>query len=338
MIQLNPFLRTQASLPTTSGTEPDPGGTNAIYRVLSTFMQGIAFHSLPFDEAAFAAFQRSIWKLRASFEISQEEDGAAAMAAATVRLMEEYNEAAKEHLRIRQDEYSEVLGGMIQSLAEVTQAGPHTVTRMRSLARDLGGASDLASFSVARAKLEASVAELRVRAQVSAGKPATGRDVVDETDAVTGLPDAGCAVGALGRIWSRRNSFYLGVFSLEFLETINARFGFRVGDELLSLLGQEAAQRLPSPDQLFRWRGPSVVALAERQVPESMVASEFGRAVPPRLEIATMVREREAMVRASTTWTMFRLSEVATLEEAVSRMNEFTGGRSVYLKRAAASS
>ena len=44
--------------------------TEALSRVISVLMQGIAIHGLRYDEADFLAFQNAVWKIRAEFDRS----------------------------------------------------------------------------------------------------------------------------------------------------------------------------------------------------------------------------------------------------------------------------
>src|SRR3954466_9609395 len=101
MIQLSPFLKSPSSRPTSGEFEADMRRSGGLNRVLSVLMQGIALHALPYEDAAFASFQNSVWKLRASFELAQDEDSAMLLAGAVIRLLEEHNDAAQASIQKR---------------------------------------------------------------------------------------------------------------------------------------------------------------------------------------------------------------------------------------------
>ncbi len=336
MIKLAPYLRSSRSNAPASPGEMAGKQAAALNRVISVLMQGIALHGLQYDELAFRTFQDAVWKMRAGFDQAADEDSAMLLAGAVIRLLEEHNDAAQAHLRARHGEIGNMLGLISETLLDVTQANPQTVTQVRGMAQEIVRATSLNALGAVRGRLETCMAEIRAKAQLSAANARAGQVSTTATDGVTGLPDAGSAIEALARAWPKRTDQFLGLFALEYLETINQRFGFRSGDELLQLLGQQVGRHFTHPDQLFRWRGPCLVALVDRHAPESFVASEFARAVPPRLENATTVRDREAMVRVSTSWSMIRLDELGSLDEAIARMNEFSSTRSRYVRQVSA--
>lgn len=342
MISFSPYLKSsRGSVPLPAG-EPsgrrDASGkqAEALNRVISVLMQGIALHGLQYDETAFRTFQDGVWKMRTSFDQATDDDSAMLLAGAVIRLLEEHNDSAQSHLRARHLEVSGMTELFAETLLDVTQANPQTVSQVRGMVHEITRASSMNTLAAVKIRLDTCMAEIRAKAQIRTAGLRAGQVTSTTTDAVTGLPDAGSAIEALARVWQSRKDQYLGLFALEYLETINQRFGFKSGDELLQLLGQQASRHFSHPDQLFRWRGPCLVALIDRHAPESFVASEFARAIPPRLENATTVRDREAMVRVSTSWSMIRLDELSALDEAIARMNEFSSSRSRYVRQVSA--
>jgi GGDEF domain-containing protein len=338
MISFSPYLKSSRGSVPMSPAAVTGRQAEALNRVISVLMQGIALHGLQYDETAFRTFQDAVWKMRAGFDQATDEDSAMLLAGAVIRLLEEHNDAAQTNLKARHQEISAMVGMLSETLLEVTQANQQTVANLRGMTHEISRASSMNALVAVKSRLDISMAELRAKALLCSANTRGGQITTTATDAVTGLPDAVTAIEALARVWPRRAGQYLGLFALEYLETINQRFGFRSGDELLQLLGQQVGKHFSHPDQLFRWRGPCLVALIDRHAPESFVASEFARAIPPRLENATTVRDREAMVRVSTSWSMFRLEEISSLDEAISRMNEFSGSRSRYVRQVSAGS
>lgn len=338
MISFSPYLKSSRGNVPLSPAAVTGRQAEALNRVISVLMQGIALHGLQYDETAFRLFQDAVWKMRAGFDQATDEDSAMLLAGAVIRLLEEHNDAAQAHLRVRHQEISAMVGMLSDTLLEVTQANQQTIANMRAMTHEISRAGSMSALMAVKSRLDISLSELRAKALLCPAGSRAGQTNTTATDGVTGLPDAGSAIEALARVWQRRTDQYLGLFALEYLETINQRFGFRSGDELLQLLGQQVGKHFSHPDQLFRWRGPCLVALIDRHAPESFVTSEIARAVPPRLENATTVRDREAMVRVSTSWSMIRLEDLSSLDEAIARMNEFSSNRSRYVRQVSAGS
>ena len=336
MIRLTPFLKDSDSRIGITPGDHASRQSEALNRVISVLMQGIAIHGLNYDETAFNAFQDAVWKMRAGFDQVTDEDSAMLLAGSVIRLLEQHNEAGQAYARALHAQTAELMGQTLETLLDVTRAAPATVIKLRSMMGEISRAGSSSALNSVKPRLELALAEMRAKAQVPAARAPQTRTVGTEVDAITGLPDAVAAIEALAAIWPQREDRYVALFALEYLETINQRFGFRTGDQLLLQLSQQVGQQIGSPDQLFRWRGPCVAALVKRSLPESLVASEMGRVVPARIENATTVRDRDAMVRVSTSWSMLRLGDIDTLDEVIARMNEFTGNRSRFVRHVSA--
>src|SRR5437764_583888 len=104
MIQFAPYLKSHIKRPSAGTADADSRRSEALYRVVSVLLQGIALHGLQYEEAAFTMFQNSVWKLRAAFEMAQDEDSAMLLACAAIRLLEEHNEGAQMFMESRQTE------------------------------------------------------------------------------------------------------------------------------------------------------------------------------------------------------------------------------------------
>ena len=302
----------------------------ALGRIVSVLLQGIALHGFEYDSSAFSSFQEGIRKLRSEFDRADDEDSAMLIAISAIRLLEEHHEAAQRQLRARQNEVESVIGVLSESLLEVAQASPAMMLQVKEIERDIAAATRPEAITAARFRLSACVQELlREMPEKDARRSKRGPTFPDiETDYVTGLPDAAYALEVAAGRWKRRSNIYVAAFALDRLESINLRFGFKAGDELLLLLSQQVGQHLQPGDQLFRWRGPCLVMLLERETHEGLVAAEISRIAGARMEHAITVRDREVMVPASPTWNLFPLDTFGTSEELATRLNDFALNRS----------
>jgi GGDEF domain-containing protein len=74
-------------------------------------------------------------------------------------------------------------------------------------------------------------------------------------------------------------------------------------------------------DQLFRWSGPSFVALLEREAPIEQVKREIGRVAKMRVEDLIEIDSRSVLLPISASWTVFpKLSSARLL---MSKIDEF---------------
>src|SRR5581483_4435156 len=94
-----------------------------------------------------------------------------------------------------------------------------------------------------------------------------------DVDAVTGLASVQSAIQAIHQSWESGEDTHLLAFGIERMQSINLRFGFHVGDQIMLLFAQHLAQHMDQADTLYRWRGPCFVAVSPRRVPVAMLTS-----------------------------------------------------------------
>ncbi len=307
----------------------------ALGRIVSVLLQGISLHGFEYDPVAFNSFQDGIRKLRAEFDRADDEDSAMLTAISAIRLLEEHHDGVHLQLKARQNEVESVIGLLSESLLEMSGAKPGMMLRVKEIERDIAAATRVEEIAAARFRLSACVADMKKETVFSdkarGGRTPTYPDI--ESDHVTGLPDATYAMGVISSRWKRRSNCYVAAFALDRMETINLRFGFKAGDDLLLLLSQQIGQYLQPGDQLFRWRGPCLLILMERETHEAHIAAEIARIAGARIEHAITVRDREVMVPASPTWNLFPLATFSNPDDVSSRLNDFALNRSRSLRQ-----
>lgn len=324
MTTLSPFLWTRSGKDDSAAQKQ----AEALNRIISILLQGIGLHTFNFDEARFLAFGKSLRKIRMEFERASDEATALLAAGAAIRMLEEHSEAAAHHGTSLRQEMAGVLELLSNTLLEVAHAAPETTLLLKGLEKELATAGSAELMAISRERLAACLTEVRAAALAAPLNRKSGPGQEAETDGVTGLPDPGYATRAAISIWNRRQDYYVAVLALERLETINLRFGFKAGDQMLLMLSQHVTRHLTADDLLFRWRGPCLGMLIERQIPEAIVAAEITRIATTRLEAPMMFREREVIVPISISWNLLPLSSILNAEDLVRQMNDFAGSRS----------
>ena len=329
MTSLTPFLKGSRKVT----VAPADRRADALNRVVSLLLQGISLHAFQFDPAATEAFQLSIRKLRLELEKVDDEDSALLLAGAAIRLLEENSAATEAHLQARQNELEKTIALLSDGLLEVSGASEETMVGIKEIERDIARTKGIGALAAGRSRLAAAVAGIR-EAALSGNPPDHAAQVETAaaglTDGVTGLPDFVHGAAAISEVWSHRKDYFAGIFAAERLETINMRFGFQAGDQVLQALSHHVIQQSMPGDQLFRWRGPCILALLRRRVPEPHVAAEMARTAVSRLEHSLSIRDRDAIVSISTAWNLFPLGAAKNPEQLIGRLNAFAATRSRY--------
>jgi GGDEF domain-containing protein len=298
----------------------------ALGRVVSILLQGIALHSYEADSAQAEDFRVSVRKVRSDFEQTEDEDTALLLAGAAIRLMDDHNRKAQLQARARQNEFEAAIALVSEALLDVSKANAETMVRFKEMERDLASACDLESLRGVKEKLAHAVEA--VRDSVANPLKAWGTKIpAGKSDPVTGLPDYGFGATAIAEVWNQRDEYYAGMFAAERLETINTRFGFQAGDGVLQVLSRHTARNLSPGDRLFRWRGPCLMALMKRDASEGLVASEMTRLTMARIQHGISLKGREIMLPISTSWNLLALGAASGIDEVLTRMNTFAASR-----------
>jgi GGDEF domain-containing protein len=117
------------------------------------------------------------------------------------------------------------------------------------------------------------VRELQERIeQLEEAKNRTGADAARELaihaptmDMLTGVPNGVAAREAILNAQATDRPPHLAVMHIQSLDVLNARFGQRIGDQIVLTCCQHLASNLcRENDRIFRWRGPAFVALLDR--------------------------------------------------------------------------
>lgn len=114
------------------------------------------------------------------------------------------------------------------------------------------------------------------------------------------------------------------LFGIERMAIINARFGYRVGDQMIAGLRQHLTDNLPEGDRLFRWRGPYLLALIERDMAAGLPSLEMALIGAWCSEYEIKVRDREALIPVSVSWQMFPLKSSTGVEDLVVELDSWT--------------
>ena len=300
-------------------------------------------NAFPFGVAELEAYQSKIEELRGQLDCLDDEDGALLLAGKAIRCLEDYNQTAENLASLRKEQTQQTIGLLTTSLLKVAHGSAESARNLRNISSELNSAAGIPDLAPLNARLqsvlkgicdEADRQERRVSEaqqnldQALRSESAAIRERVPvEIDAVTGLPGAGNAVQAIESALAGKRPGYVIVYRVERIESINARFGFKAGDQILFLFAQHIAQKLHPEDTLYRWRGPCFVVLSERPAPESMLAADAARVAGTRLQHIIKVGDRESVVPVVGCWTMLKLEASKTPDDVLRRLDEFALSR-----------
>jgi len=120
-----------------------------------------------------------------------------------------------------------------------------------------------------------------------------------KVDSLSGLPLRVQAEHALDTAIQSGGHGFVVAFIIDRVHLINARFGYGVGDQILTLFRQHLAEHLEEGDQLFRWTGPVFLALIDRPSLPEGVRAEVKRVTSKKLETTVQIGSRFVLLPVS---------------------------------------
>jgi len=139
-------------------------------------------------------------------------------------------------------------------------------------------------------------------------------------DAATGLPARAQAEEAIAQCCQDEAAAFVAIMVINQVETLNRSLGGQSGDVILQRFAGFVRQELPSIDQVFRWSGPTVVALLRRRSALE-VRSVIGPLLLQRLTVKIV--NPDVQVPVSARWTVLPL--MASPRLLFHKMDVFAG-------------
>ena len=143
------------------------------------------------------------------------------------------------------------------------------------------------------------------------------------TEPMTKFSDRAAAERAIAGKIEAANDCMCGVFIVNRLASIAARFGRGVGNEVMLLAADRLAQHLPAGAAVFRWSESALVAVAEVAGNISEVTRRYARAASMSLEKNIETEHRFVMVPITLSFTLKRLSGSCSPPDTFTELDRF---------------
>jgi GGDEF domain-containing protein len=319
----------------------------ALHRMVRLLLEAIDVHAIRGDSADYEKFRKDVASILESLAATPTACEVLVLAGKTVKSLEEYNSRTGKVVEQQRAELQATIAMLTKAMAAVAAGSQTTVGRLEEIERELETASQLEDFQSAKArmaeclhglraeigrqKIESThqVTELRAVIEKSSDPGASWtKGEVARTDPITGLLERPAAEAALAAAVKQGQAVYAAVFVLERLDLVNSRFGREVGDQVLAFFHEHVARSLTERDRLFRWTGPALIVVVERDVPMHKVREEMSRIVSSRLSKSVMIAGRPVLLAVPSNWMVFAAHEVRRLQQLLQNIDAFVEGNS----------
>jgi GGDEF domain-containing protein len=321
--------------------------SEALLRMVRLILQGIELHAVKGDAEDYERFRADVRKTQDSLGERPVPSEVLVAAGTVVKALEDYNRRTSRFIHIQCSELQAMVGMLTKAMATYASGSETGVARLQTIERQLQKASMVEDFQTARLRLSECLEGLR--GEIVRQKEHSARAVSEmrtelvksqerlapsvpppreehRTDTVTGLPGRSGAETLLLEISQGNRPVYAVLLVVERLELINMRFGYSAGDQVLLMVSQHVAQHLSRSDALFRWSGPSLLALLERRGPPKDVREEVERVAGQRLEKTVTVVGRTILLPVAINSVIFPVADYRPVQLLFQQFDLFVQG------------
>jgi diguanylate cyclase (GGDEF)-like protein len=311
----------------------------ACFRIIALLLEAIAQHAVEGDAAELETLRNEVSNALNKMVPETEPGELLVVAGSVTRTFEEYNKRITHHVRQHNSELQNIISMLTATMISISDSGERTSTRLQDIEKQLVSAAMIEDVRVLKHRLGECLESIREERK-SQNEQATkmvqhlqqtieSAPKVENTprvDSATGLPDRAAAEAALSEYAAANEPAYTLVFIADRVQLINARFGYAAGDEVLKTIQTHVRKGLRPDDRMFRWRGPSFLALLKRSDPVDCVRAEISRIVMTRLQKTFDIGNRSVLVPIGMQWALFPVSSSSKL--LVHKIDHFVASNS----------
>jgi len=313
--------------------------------------------AIPADEHDHAELRADMARMEARMSLENPSETLVAVGSVE-RAIEEYNARVGRSVRQYQTELRGMVGMLTETVSECTSASERSKQRLQGIEHRLDKASAIEDIRLLKLQLAECLESLRAeseeqrkawagqmealssglhsaRAALTAASPphpshTAGPDAnatPKPLDPLTGLPRRPKAMEALAEALADPAKQYAVVFTVERVESANARYGFGIGDQMLQAWQQLLHSWFGDGARIYRWGGPAFLMLIERDAPAHQVRSEIAQHCASRHEKMFNVGNRAVLLVIAAAHMVMPLAECVSADLTAQRIDLFVHER-----------
>jgi GGDEF domain-containing protein len=310
-------------------------------KVISLLISKIGSTAVRCDLAEFEAFTTDIEGVRNRLSPDLTPDSLMGLAEASVQALTTYNKRIRILLDTQRNEVQNILSMLQNTVVNIAGENTRSGKRLQEITLELEESGRITDLRVLKGRLTECLTGLReemlqqktdaavtlenLRVTIERGRDSVALGAEHRPDPVTGLPGHDEAVAAMETAVGRGTRQYAIVMIVNRVQMINRRFGQKLGDHMLVGFKEHVAKQLSGSDQLFRWTGPTFVAILERPKPIGIVRLEVKRLLDAKIEVNYSAEGKSVLIPVSAIWSALPLT---CMPDADKQIQEFVTAQS----------
>jgi diguanylate cyclase (GGDEF)-like protein len=312
-----------------------------LVRVVQELQEGMMLHAVRGEEQEYRRLCLDAQRTNVHLGDNPPLSDLQASAKAALKSLQEYNLKNTRSSQAQAKELQAIVSMLAEAVTVISAGSDQSIKRLHHIEKKLETVAGLEDMRVLKIHLSDCLGDvreesLRQRQQATRNVEALREGLrTHETgsadapaapakDSVTGLPGPEQAQASLTKLCAAEPARFAALFVVDDVHSLNARYGHKVGDECLVLVARHLAQRLPA-DKLYRWRGPTLLAIVEREAPIEELQKQLRQIASAKLEKTIHLNERVVRLLISFSWTLFPLHDQKAPETLFQNLDVFAG-------------
>ncbi|MGJ5816493.1 diguanylate cyclase domain-containing protein [Paludibaculum fermentans] len=293
-------------------------------RIVAMLVHGMADHAVCADPQEHEVFRQDMQGIHEAAQQDCSHDQLLVIAGAAIHALDSYSLRTTRAIRRQDALLQNMIDMLAQTVIAISGGSERAAESLTAIRSDLEQAASLETVQSLKSRLgeclvkvrdeatrqrqerEAAISELRGHLQRVQSPVLQLKNA--HLDAITNLPDQAAAVAAFEEGLKTPGRKYILTLVVGRMQPINARFGQAAGDEMLRLLKKHVqTQVMQDGEHLFRWTGPTLVALLPRQETIDQIRSKLKRVLDVPLQNEVDIGGRTVLLPLSIAWSVIAL-------------------------------
>lgn len=321
----------------TLGRLLDNSAIESYRRMIELLIRSVSLHAVDANHAEYERFKTHVAKLQATLKQNPGREQSMVAVGAVCQALEDYNRSVTNFIRAEGKELQHMVSMLTGTLLTVSSASDRSAKGLEEIEGQLSRAAALEDIKVVRIRLEACLSSVREEAvrqrsetkvalaalqeELAEAQRNVGGGATTSRDTITGLLNRPAAEQAIRKALSDGDPAYILVGVVEKMQSINARFGYVVGDEILAEFANRITNQCGAKSSFFRWSGPAIVGVLHREEPLHLVKADIANFMEAPLEKAVLRNGQNAFITTAAAWTIVPVTPPAGA--IISGVNQF---------------
>ncbi|QOY90938.1 diguanylate cyclase domain-containing protein [Paludibaculum fermentans] len=295
-----------------------------LHKIVSMLLHGMADHAVCADPQEHDSFRQDMQSIEEAANQDCSHDQLLVIAGAAIHALDCYAVRTTRAIRRQDSELQNMIDMLAQTVIAISGGNERAAPALNEIRTDLEQAASFETVQSLKSRLGACLVKVRdeatrqkqendaaineLRGHLLRAQAPVAQLKSSSLDPVTNLPDQAAAMTAFQEGLKTAGRKYVLTLVVGRMQPINARFGQAVGDEMLRLLKKHVqAQVMQEGEQIFRWTGPTLVALLPRQETIDQIRSKLKRALDVPLQNEVDIGGRSVLLPLSIAWSVIAL-------------------------------